>query len=140
MTTPNAIARANDDALVARTIAWSRYARRLLAAEPLLLPAPAIGTPFGADEMRERLAAAGASDDASLMRALRDLRKRVMLRVIARDLNGLATLEEVMATMTTLADIALKVAIDHLQQEFALQHGEPTAADDGSVQEQEAVE
>ncbi|HEX3171091.1 MAG TPA: bifunctional glutamine synthetase adenylyltransferase/deadenyltransferase, partial [Burkholderiales bacterium] len=112
----------------------SRYARRLLAAEPGLMPAAAIATPFGADEMRRRLAAAGATDDASLMRALRDLRKRVMLRLIARDLNGLATLDEVMATITTLADIALTVAVDHLQREFALPHGEPTAANDGSVQ------
>jgi glutamate-ammonia-ligase adenylyltransferase len=112
----------------------SRYARRLLAAEPGLMSAAAIATPFGADEMRRRLAAAGATDDASLMRALRDLRKRVMLRLIARDLNGLATLDEVMATITTLADIALTVAVDHLQREFALPHGEPTAANDGSVQ------
>jgi glutamine synthetase adenylyltransferase len=37
-----------------------------------------------------------------------------MLRLTPRDLNGLATLDEVMATITTLADIALTVAVDHL--------------------------
>ena len=41
VTIPSALARANDDALVARTIALSRYARRLLAAEPGLMPATA---------------------------------------------------------------------------------------------------
>ncbi|HEV7822749.1 MAG TPA: bifunctional [glutamate--ammonia ligase]-adenylyl-L-tyrosine phosphorylase/[glutamate--ammonia-ligase] adenylyltransferase, partial [Burkholderiales bacterium] len=133
MTTPNATAGPEDDALVHRATSLSRYARRVLAAEPGLLPAASIATPFNADEMRARLAAAAPATDALLMRALRDLRKRVMLRLIARDLNGLATLDEVMATITGLADIAITFAVDHVEKELALQFGEPIASD-GSVQ------
>ena len=138
MTAPNAVAGANEAALIRRATSLSRFARRLLAAEPGLLPAGSLVAPFGADEMRARLAADAASD-AELMRALRDLRKRVMLRVIARDLNGLATLDEVMATMTSLADIAITACVTHLQRELVLQHGEPAAADDGRVQQLHVV-
>ena len=40
-------------------------------------------------------------------RALRELRNRVLLRVMARDLSGRADLEEVCATMSDLAEVAL---------------------------------
>ena len=49
VTIPSALARANDDALVARTIALSRYARRLLAAEPGLMAGSVFATPLWAD-------------------------------------------------------------------------------------------
>ena len=51
------------------------------------------------------------------MRCGNTLRKRVMLRIIARDLGGLATLEEVMSTITSLADIAISTAGGKLQRE-----------------------
>jgi glutamate-ammonia-ligase adenylyltransferase len=134
VTTPNAGAAANDDKLIRRATDLSRFARRLLATDPELLPPASIHQPFGADEMRARLAAADTVPDSSLMRALRDLRKRVMLRVIARDLGGLATLGEVMATVTTLADISIATSVAHLEREFALAHGAPTADNGGSAQ------
>ena len=88
MTTPNAPTGADDDPLIRRATALSRFARRLLAAEPGLLPAASLARPFTADEMRAHLAAATVAGDATLQRALRDLRKRVILRIIARDLGG----------------------------------------------------
>ncbi len=99
--------------------------RRLLVAEPALLPADSIATAFSAAEMRGRLQAANAATDGLLMRALRDLRKRVMLRLITRDLGGLANLDEVMTTVSNLADIAITTAVKHVSRELALQHGEP---------------
>ncbi|MBI4192776.1 MAG: bifunctional [glutamate--ammonia ligase]-adenylyl-L-tyrosine phosphorylase/[glutamate--ammonia-ligase] adenylyltransferase [Betaproteobacteria bacterium] len=139
MPPPNAAAPRNDDALVRRAAELSRFARHLLAADPGLLPAASLRTPFGADEMRADLAAAGAADEAALKRTLRDLRKRVMLRVIARDLGGLATLDEVVATVTALADIALAAAVSHLERWLAVEYGEPIGADSGRAQKLHVV-
>src|SRR3990170_6187436 len=106
MPLPNARTAAEEDLLIQRAIRLSRFARWLLAAEPGLLPPASVRAPFSADEMRAWLDAADAADEAALKRALRDLRKRVMLRVITRDLGGLATLQEIVTTVSTLADIA----------------------------------
>ena len=73
-----------------------------------------IERPFTADEMRAALAALPSNSDDSLKSALRTLRQRVMLRTIARDLGGLASLAEVMATATTLAEITLARALARL--------------------------
>ncbi|MEO7726190.1 MAG: bifunctional [glutamate--ammonia ligase]-adenylyl-L-tyrosine phosphorylase/[glutamate--ammonia-ligase] adenylyltransferase [Burkholderiales bacterium] len=134
MTTPNAEAALTAGEAVRRATALSRYARRLLAAQPDLLTARNVASAFGIDEMRARLAAADTTGDSALMSALRDLRKRVMLRIIARDLAGLATLDEVMATVTALADLAITAAVDHLARELALQYGEPAAENAGPAQ------
>src|SRR5205823_2000406 len=112
--------------------------RRLLTAEPDLLTATSIGAPFTAADMQALLATADDSSDASLMRALRDLRKRVILRVLGRDLNGLATLDEVMATVTHLAEIAIRTAVTHLEDDLAANFGEPLSAD-GSAQKLHVV-
>src|SRR6478672_7260936 len=132
MCPPNAYAVAEQDTAVRRSTHLSRYARRLLTAQPELLPPESISQPFTAADMRERLA--GVTGDEALMHALRDLRKRVMLRIIARDLGGLATLEEVMSTITSLADIAISTAVEHLQREFSGRYGEPLGEESGGVQ------
>jgi glutamate-ammonia-ligase adenylyltransferase len=132
MCPPNAYAVAEQDTAVRRSTHLSRYARRLLTAQPELLPPESISQPFTAADMRERLA--GVTGDEALMHALRDLRKRVMLRIIARDLGGLATLEEVMSTITSLADIAISTAVEHLQREFTGRYGEPIGEESGDVQ------
>src|SRR3990170_1356074 len=134
MPLPNARTAAEEDLLIQRAIRLSRFARWLLEAEPGLLPAASVRAPFSADEMRARLAAAEAGDETSLSRALRDLRKRVMLRVIARDLCGLATLEEVVATVSALAGIAISTAVAHLERRLAVEYGEPVGKDSGRAQ------
>ncbi len=139
MPLPDAGTPADDDALMRRATGLSRYACRLLTAEPGLLPPAGVRAPFSADEMHAMLAAAGAADEAALKRALRDLRKRVMLRVIARDLGGLATLEEVIATVTALADIAISTAVVHLERRLAAEYGEPTGQDSGLAQKLHVV-
>ncbi len=125
---------ASNDDLIRRAAALSRFARRLLVAEPALLPAASIATAFSAAEMRARLKAANTATDLLLMRALRDLRKRVMLRLITRDLGGLATLDEVMTTVTSLADVAITTAVNHVSRELALHYGEPMGEDTGLAQ------
>jgi glutamate-ammonia-ligase adenylyltransferase len=77
------------------------------------------------EEMQLFLNAAKISDETSLKKALRQLRQRVMLRVIYRDLNGLADLFEVMQTTTNLAEIALITAANHHQAWLETSYGKP---------------
>ncbi|HSI25143.1 MAG TPA: bifunctional glutamine synthetase adenylyltransferase/deadenyltransferase, partial [Methylotenera sp.] len=76
-------------------------------------------------EMQRFLDAAQIKDDASLKKALRQLRQRVILRTIYRDLNGLADLQEVLHTTTELAEITLNTATQHHQTWLQALHGKP---------------
>jgi [glutamine synthetase] adenylyltransferase / [glutamine synthetase]-adenylyl-L-tyrosine phosphorylase len=88
----------------------SRYALRRLAARPELAQEIAAAAPFTREEMAQALA--GAADEAALKARLRRLRERVFLRVMARDLAGLASLDEVCGTMSDLAELAIGKALD----------------------------
>jgi [glutamine synthetase] adenylyltransferase / [glutamine synthetase]-adenylyl-L-tyrosine phosphorylase len=119
------------DARIERAVRLSRYALRLLEAHPSLGLDAGIEQPFTADEMRAALAAPPSDTDDALKRALRTLRRRVMLRTITRDLSGLASLAEVMGTVTALAEITLAWALARLDEQLAAQHGRPAGADNG---------
>jgi glutamate-ammonia-ligase adenylyltransferase len=112
---------------------FSRYVRRLLDAEPDLPDRVDFASPITGTRMRERLSAllAGAP---SLPRALRRLRKEVMLALIARDLSGHAGLAEVLTTVTALAELAIQAAADAVHAELAGQHGEPMGEAGGTPQ------
>ena len=122
-----------DDTPLARARALSRYARRVLDAEPHLLTAAEVAAPIGRAGMQARIEP-GITDEEALMRSLRVLRKHVMLRLIARDLAGLATLDEVVTTMSALAEVALDYAVSHVEARLAADYGEPVGADSGQVQ------
>jgi glutamate-ammonia-ligase adenylyltransferase len=94
----------------------SRYAVRVLAARPELATELARPARFAGDEMRAALDGAG-STEAALKRALRRLRERVLLRVMARDLSGDADLEEVCSTMSELAELSIAAALELLRCE-----------------------
>jgi len=96
---------------------YSRYARQLVAARP---------------ELREELERAGeggwtreamqaflfkrkVADEAALHSSLRQLRQRVLLRTMARDLAERAELGEVCATMSALAEVAIGAALAFLE-------------------------
>jgi len=68
-------------------------------------------------------------DDGALKAALRRLRQRVMLRVLARDLGGLAGLDEVCGTMTALAEVSLAAALETLTPALEAELGAPFAED-----------
>jgi glutamate-ammonia-ligase adenylyltransferase len=93
-------------------ISDSGFARRLLAAQPELAEEIAAPAPFTREEMTASLAGVERDDEPNLMRSLRRLRQRVMLRVMARDLAGIASLGEVCGTMTDLAEVAVGAALD----------------------------
>src|SRR3970040_2017989 len=120
---------------IARASRLSRYVKRLLEAEPALELDAGTGQPFSAAEMRAFLPAQPSADDDALGRSMRALRKRVMLRLIARDLGGRATLAEVMATTTALAEVAITHAVAGLESPLAGRHGRPVGAASGRAQQ-----
>src|ERR1041384_4689571 len=94
-----------------RKLADSRYASRVLEAHPELARELSLPGAFTREEMAAALEGAAADDEAALMRRLRRLRSRVLLRVMARDLCGLADLDEVCGTMSELAELSIAAAL-----------------------------
>ena len=107
----------------------SRYAKRLLDADPALLNwlQKNYTTPCAGEEIQAWLQHSGftLTDETQLSSALRKIRKQVMLKLILRDLNGLADLQEVMHAMTSLAEICLQHAQACLMQSLQAQFGSP---------------
>ena len=134
----NAAGRTAADALFERSARLSHYAARLLSADASLRETP-VERPFGAAEMRAALEADRPRDEEGLKRALRMLRKRVMLALIARDLGGLATLAEVVRTTTALGEIAVGYALSWLDEALRARHGQPAADANGQRQELHVV-
>ncbi|MBM3526175.1 MAG: bifunctional glutamine synthetase adenylyltransferase/deadenyltransferase, partial [Alphaproteobacteria bacterium] len=118
----------------AASVRHSRYARRLLERTPGLATTLEVAAPFTAATMTAALTQAGPADEAALARALRELRGRVMLTVLARDLGGLADLAEVTGTMSALADTTVGFATEQLEGWMQAQYGVPRSADDGKPQ------
>ena len=117
--------------LLRHALSCSLYMRRLLESDASLLP-PLIThlhRPWNVAEMRAFLAEHAAADEAGLKQALRKLRQHVMLRVIARDLNRLGGLDEVMHTMTDLAEVAVSFALEHLDRWQQAIYGVPVDHD-----------
>ncbi len=121
---------------VGHALAHSRYVRRLLEAEPTLRDelAASLAQPWDRAAMLAFLDQHPASDEPELKRALRGLRKRVYSRLIVRDLAGLASLDEVLATVSGLAEIAIVHAVRHLDAWLSAIHGEPVGAETGQRQ------
>jgi len=115
---------------------FSRYAQRLRVADPGLCASveAVLDRPFPwADGELGGLAR--GSDAAALAVALRQLRQRVYLHVLLRDLTGRAELYEVCATMTRLAELAIGAAVDAHSSALAAIHGEPIGADTGAAEQ-----
>jgi len=122
-----------DDAL-----AYSRYARRLIGANPALRDEldATLDRAFDWGTARaaiEAVAAAPGAADA-VGPALRSLRARVMLHTIARDLTGRAALPEVCAAVTTLAEVAIDAAASAVRRDLVDRHGEPFGGETGAPQ------
>lgn len=128
---------ADFNALVQHSSHCSRYVQRLLSAETDLLPwlRDNYAQPASAEEMTIWLNDMPARDEAELSRALRSLRKRVMLKVLTRDLGGLSNLDEVMASMTALAELTVQRAQVCAMHSLEQQYGQPVGADSGKLQE-----
>ena len=82
------------------------------------------------DNMQAFLSAAKITDEVTLKKALRQLRQRVMLRMMYRDLNQLCDLQEVMQTTSQLAQITVQTAIEYHQTWLQAIYGQPCSAND----------
>jgi len=96
---------------------FSRYARQLVAARPELRGEleRAKDSGWTREAMQTFLRERGGGDEAAFHSALRMLRQRVLLRTMARDLSGTASLDEVCGTMTALAEVAIDAALAFLE-------------------------
>jgi [glutamine synthetase] adenylyltransferase / [glutamine synthetase]-adenylyl-L-tyrosine phosphorylase len=84
----------------------SRFAARRLSARPELSEELRRPGPVTRTEMENEFAVQG-EDEAAFKRRLRQLRERVLLRTMSRDIGGEASLDEVCGTMTDLAEVTL---------------------------------
>ncbi len=105
----------------------SRYVRNLVESGACSIGADELGAPFSRTRMREILATPVA-DEAQLMNKLRKLRQQVMIRIVTRDLNGLADLHEVVDTVTALAEESLRAAAAFCEQSLRAKFGDPRNA------------
>jgi glutamate-ammonia-ligase adenylyltransferase len=106
----------------------SRYAQRLLIARPEFADEIGVAAerPFERAEMLALLPPAPQlPDEAAMAVALRRLRQRVMLRLILRDIGGLAGFVEVARTMTTLAEVAIGAALNACGAAMRREAGDP---------------
>jgi len=93
-------------------ISLSRYAERALVARPELAAQLRAPARVARADIAAALQGADGDDEAALKRRLRRLRQEVLLRVMARDLEGSADLGEVCATMSDLAELQIAAALD----------------------------
>ena len=112
--------------MIARAAAYSRWLSGRINARPELADwlVETLSSPVSRQEMLDFLADGIVSED-DLKRQLRHLRERVFARVMTRDLNSLADLAEVTRTLTELAEVTVRRALDFHHRELAAIHGEP---------------
>lgn len=77
------------------------------------------------EDMKNFLTMQDIRDENSLKKALRKLRQSVIVRIIARDLAGLADLHEVMQTTTHLAECVINTSIMYLHTWLVDSFGHP---------------
>ena len=115
--------------LFAKTCSCSRYAKRVLEADATLLNWLETHYQTACDraEMLKLLNEFGLdlNNEQALEKAVRKLRQHVMVKLILRDLNGLADLDEVMLAMTALAEICVQQAQSCVMRLLQAQFGEP---------------
>src|SRR3954469_3594845 len=110
------------EAAFERTMRWSPFVRRVATARPGVVEALAAraARPWTREEIAQAL-----RPGEGLASRLRKTREQVMVALAHRDLNGLADLAEVFATMTALADESIRAAAAEAQREATEAHGAP---------------
>ena len=105
---------------------FSRHLRRRLDARPELADELAAGlaAPLTSAELIRWLEVE-ALTEANLKPALRRMKERAYARVCVRDLAGLASLAEVMESMTLMADTAVATALRVLEADLSARYGTP---------------
>ncbi len=123
-----------------RVWAWSDYVARACVRDPALLAGlHADGLLDRCREQGEMAAALAdvlrdADEEGLLESALRRFRRREMVRIIWRDLAGLAELDETLDELSELADVCVRQALDRLTAWAVARSGTPRSAE-GEPQE-----
>jgi glutamate-ammonia-ligase adenylyltransferase len=125
------------DPLIQHSTLCSRYLQRLLETDSSLRLwlKENYATPCTTPEITSWFEAMPHGNEDELSQSLRTLRKRVMLKILTRDLGGLADLNEVMQAMTDLAELSVQKALSLTHQLLAEQYGQPFGAESGTTQE-----
>src|SRR5438876_10407951 len=110
-------------------LTFSHFAAQALAADPGAKEwlAGTLDAPFVWDGVEAELAQ--VVEPAQLARALRLLRRRLLIHTIARDLTGRADLLEVCGAVTRLAELSLQTAVALHHKTLADIHVEPIGED-----------
>lgn len=123
------------------SLTFSRYAQRILESEPELWEEIKhnMQHAFPKEKMQAYLNTypRATTDKSALHSALRNLRKRVMLHLVVRDLSGLADLSEVITSMTNLAEITICFSLERHQTWLSNPecYGTPKGSTSGGNQE-----
>jgi len=125
------------EAVIKRTSSCSRYIQRLLDTDAGLLDwlRKTYLQPCTPEAIRSWFSTMQAGNEEEVSSALRKLRKKVMLTVLTRDLNGLSGLDEVMICMTALAELTVTKAQSSAMQSLIEVYGQPVGAESGKIQE-----
>ncbi len=121
-----------------KLLACSPYAADIIARRPEvfreLVDSERLNRPLDEHEAHDLFAAAAADNPAEpeFLRRLRWLRHRELVRIIWRDLAGVATVAETLLELSAVADAAICAGISWAQSVLEARHGKPRGAD-GSV-------
>ncbi len=135
----NAVSAEDFSSQLTRAFVGSEYLAKTCIQYPqLLLDLIASGELFS--PLRERgyvdlVAAAGACQtDVELDKVLRRHRHKAMVRIIWRDLNRMASMEETTAELSRFADTAIQQAAAFHYRQLVIQHGVPMGQHSGLAQ------
>jgi glutamate-ammonia-ligase adenylyltransferase len=121
---------------------WSEFFAQACVRSPTLIGelcrSGIIERPYAGGEMAARLERllTDVDDETGLERALRQFRRREMLRIVWRDLGGLAGLDETLEDLSELADVCIRQALALLHGWAVDKSGTPR---DGEGREQRLI-
>jgi len=116
-------------------VSASRFYQRWLAADPSRQAKVDALAQLSLASLNFADVLASEQGELPLARGMRRLRNLVLATLIRRDLEGKADLDEVVTTMTRLADFVIQTHLADLDAAMRLAHGVPIGADSGVEQQ-----
>lgn len=121
-------------AAVKRATAYSPFLQRLVEHPPPTFSLSHLATCITSAEIARLLELQPPLNDADLWRTLRQVRQHVFLTVAVQDIAGVARLDDVLTSITALANESVRFALTHLLPAMHAAYGEPIGEDSGQVQ------
>lgn len=89
--------------------------------------------PYTEIDIDQRIQSLEFEDEAGLKTALRRFRQREMLRIAWRDLAGWADLDEVLLTLSALADACVDAGLSYAYRQACEKYGQPIGSESGKA-------